>query len=247
MINSAMKNIAIIGATGGIGQAFMEHYAAGKETQCIYACARSPLKYVDEDSRIISINLDYEQPDSIEAAAEEITARSLDMIIAATGILHAEGDPPLQPEKSLRDINAEQLQRVLAINTIGPALLLRHFLPLLKKDSRAVFALLSARVGSISDNRLGGWYSYRASKAALNMLIKTASIETRRTNKQAIIVGLHPGTVDSQLSKPFQARVPENKLFTAAQSAAYMANVLGSVDIEDTGKCFAWDGKEVPA
>ena len=247
MTNSAMKNIAIIGATGGIGQAFVEHYVASKETRCIYACARSPLKYVDEDSRIISINLDYEQPDSIEAAAEEITARSLDMIIAATGILHAEGAPPLQPEKSLRDINAEQLQRVLDINTIGPALLLRHFLPLLKKDSRAVFALLSARVGSISDNRLGGWYSYRASKAALNMLIKTASIETRRTNKQAIIVGLHPGTVDSQLSKPFQARVPENKLFTAAQSAAYMADVLESVDIEDTGKCFAWDGKEVPA
>jgi NAD(P)-dependent dehydrogenase (short-subunit alcohol dehydrogenase family) len=243
--NFAMKNIAIIGATGGIGQAFVEHFAASEKIECIYACSRSHHEY--NDSRIISIDLDLEQPDSIEAAAAQIDARSLDIIIAATGILHAEGYNPLQPEKSLRDVNAEQLQRVLAINTIGPALLLRHFLPLLKKDSRAVFALLSARVGSISDNRLGGWYSYRASKAALNMLIKTASIETRRTNKQAIIVGLHPGTVDSQLSKPFQARVPEHKLFTAAQSAAYMADVLESVDIEDTGKCFAWDGKEVPA
>lgn len=245
MTNPDVKNIAIIGATGAIGQAFMEHHAASEEIECIYACSRSHHEY--NDSRIISVELDLEQPDSIEAAAAQIDARSLDIIIAATGILHADGDKPLQPEKSLRDINAQQLQRVLAINTIGPALLLRHFLPLLKKDSRAVFALLSARVGSISDNRLGGWYSYRASKAALNMLIKTASIETRRTNKQAIIVGLHPGTVDSQLSKPFQTRVPEHKLFTAAQSAAYMADVLDSVEIDDSGKCFAWDGKEVPA
>lgn len=245
MTNPDVKNIAIIGATGAIGQAFMEHHAASEEIECIYACSRSHHEY--NDSRIISVELDLEQPDSIEAAAAQIDARSLDIIIAATGILHADGDKPLQPEKSLRDINAQQLQCVLAINTIGPALLLRHFLPLLKKDSRAVFALLSARVGSISDNRLGGWYSYRASKAALNMLIKTASIETRRTNKQAIIVGLHPGTVDSQLSKPFQTRVPEHKLFTAAQSAAYMADVLDSVEIDDSGKCFAWDGKEVPA
>ena len=245
MTNPDVKNIAIIGATGAIGQAFIEHYAASEEIECIYACSRSHHEY--NDSRIISVELDLEQPDSIGAAAAQIDARSLDIIIAATGILHADGDKPLQPEKSLRDINAQQLQRVLAINTIGPALLLRHFLPLLKKDSRAVFALLSARVGSISDNRLGGWYSYRASKAALNMLIKTASIETRRTNKQAIIVGLHPGTVDSQLSKPFQTRVPEHKLFTAAQSAAYMADVLDSVEIDDSGKCFAWDGKEVPA
>ena len=245
MTNPDVKNIAIIGATGAIGQAFMEHYAASEEIECIYACSRSHHEY--NDSRIISVELDLEQPDSIEAAAAQIDARSLDIIIAATGILHADGDKPLQPEKSLREINAQQLQRVLAINTLGPALLLRHFLPLLKKDSRAVFALLSARVGSISDNRLGGWYSYRASTAALNMLIKTASIETRRTTKQAIIVGLHPGTVDSQLSKPFQTRVPEHKLFTAAQSAAYMADVLDSVEIDDSGKCFAWDGKEVPA
>jgi len=240
-----MKNIAIIGATGAIGRAFVEHYAASADIGCIYACARSPHEY--NDSRIISIDLDLEQPDSIETAAAQVKARSLDMIIAATGILHAHGDNPLQPEKSLRDINAEKLQRVLAINTIGPALLLRYFLPLLKKESCAVFALLSARVGSISDNRLGGWYSYRASKAALNMLIKTAAIETRRVNKQAVIIGLHPGTVDSQLSKPFQARVAQGKLFSAAQSAAYMASVLDSAVPEDSGKCFAWDGKEVPA
>ncbi len=245
MKNPALKNIAIIGATGAIGRAFVEHYAASEETGCLYACSRSPHAY--NDSRIISIDLDLEQPDSIERAAAQIEARSLDMIIAATGILHAHGNKPLQPEKSLRDINAEQLQRVLAINTIGPALLLRHFLPLLKKESRAVFSLLSARVGSISDNRLGGWYSYRASKAALNMLIKTAAIETRRSNKQAVIIGLHPGTVDSQLSKPFQARVAQGKLFTAARSATYMAGVIDSVDPEDSGKCFAWDGKEIPA
>ncbi len=245
MTDRTMKNIAIIGSTGGIGQAFLEHYAASKETQSIYACSRSPEVY--QDNRIISIDLDLEQPDSIAAAAGQIEARSLDLIIATTGILHADGDTPLQPEKSIRDIDAEQFQRVLAINTIGPALLMRYFLPLLKKDCRAVFALLSARVGSISDNRLGGWYSYRASKAALNMLIKTASIETRRVNKQAIIIGLHPGTVDSELSKPFQARVPEHKLFSATQSAGYMADVMDTVDVQASGKCFAWDGKEIPA
>lgn len=123
----------------------------------------------------------------------------------------------------------------------------KHFLPKLAKDQRAVFAALSARVGSISDNQLGGWYSYRASKAALNMIIKNLSIEMKMRYKQAIIVGLHPGTVDSRLSKPFQANVPAGKLFTADYAVAKMLEVINTLTPENSGKYYAWDGKEILA
>lgn len=121
----------------------------------------------------------------------------------------------------------------------------KHFIPKLAKDTKSVFAAISARVGSISDNQLGGWYAYRASKAALNMFIKTASVETKRLNPNAVIVGVHPGTVDSHLSEPFQARVPQGKLFTPEYSAEKLIEVFDSLNMEDSGKCFAWDGKEI--
>lgn len=126
-----------------------------------------------------------------------------------------------------------------------PALIAKHLLPKLNKDHPAIFAALSARVGSISDNQLGGWYAYRASKAALNMIIKNAAIEVGRRNRKAIVVGLHPGTVDSDLSKPFQGNVADGKLFTPEDSAQKLLEVLRSLGPEQTGKCFAWDGKEV--
>jgi NAD(P)-dependent dehydrogenase (short-subunit alcohol dehydrogenase family) len=115
----------------------------------------------------------------------------------------------------------------------------------LNKKKRSIFTALSARVGSISDNQLGGWYSYRASKSALNMILKNAAIETNRSNKKAIIVGLHPGTVESNLSDPFKKNVPEGKLFTPDYSAQKLLAVLSSLTIEQSGKCFAWDGKEI--
>jgi NAD(P)-dependent dehydrogenase (short-subunit alcohol dehydrogenase family) len=130
----------------------------------------------------------------------------------------------------------------LHANTVVPALVAKYFLPKLSKTNRSVFAALSARVGSISDNRLGGWYAYRASKAALNMIIKTAAIEMQRVNKHAIVVGLHPGTVDSALSKPFQARVPEDRLFTPAYAADRLITVLGQLQPADTGQCWDWQG-----
>jgi len=166
----------------------------------------------------------------------------LDLVIVANGILH---DGELMPEKSLRDLSQEKFQHVFEVNTITPALIAKHFLPKLNKQQTSIFAALSARVGSISDNRLGGWYSYRASKAALNMVIKTASIEVKRRNKHAIIVGLHPGTVDSNLSKPFQRNVPEGDLFTPEYSANKLLDVLDNLTLEQTGKCFAFDGTEV--
>jgi NAD(P)-dependent dehydrogenase (short-subunit alcohol dehydrogenase family) len=138
-------------------------------------------------------------------------------------------------------------EKSFLVNTIGPAMVAKHLLPKLSKDKRAVFAVLSARVGSISDNRLGGWYAYRAAKAALNMLIKSISIEVARRQKQAIIVGLHPGTVNTRLSEPFQSRVPSGSLFTSDHAVQQLAAVLDGLEPEDTGKVFAWDGQQVPS
>ena len=240
-----MKNIAIIGSTGAIGQALVEHYLNTEQELTLYAFSRSdnPIK----DKRVFNFPIDLEDQDSVIQAAAKIPAADLDLVIAATGILHRGGEKPLTPEKSLRHLDADQLKEVFAINTIGPALLMQAFIPLLKKQSQSIFAALSARVGSIDDNHLGGWYSYRASKAALNMLIKTAAIETRRLNKQAIIVGLHPGTVDSRLSRPFQGRVPAEQLFTPQKSAKHLALVMENLGQQHTGKCIAWDGKEISA
>lgn len=236
-------NIAIIGVTGGIGHALLEHYLSHEKTGRIYAFSRRPIQH--SDPRVKTSAIDLLNTQSIEQAAANIEPLSLDLVIVATGILHDEGE--LQPEKTLKKLDETNLTRVFEINTIGPALLMKSFLPLLKSEQKAVFAALSARVGSISDNRLGGWYSYRASKAALNMLIKTAAIEYSRFNKHAVIVSLHPGTVDSRLSKPFQARVDKDKLFSPAKAAIQLALVIEKLHKDDSGKCFAWDGKEIPA
>jgi len=143
-------------------------------------------------------------------------------------------------------LDAYALEKVLRINTVGPSLVAKHFLPLLQKDSKSVFACLSARVGSIEDNRLGGWYAYRASKAALNMILKTLSIELARSNPNAICVGLHPGTVDTALSMPFQGNVKPDKLFTPGKSASALLSVVNRLRQTDTGKCFAWNGEVIP-
>jgi NAD(P)-dependent dehydrogenase (short-subunit alcohol dehydrogenase family) len=153
----------------------------------------------------------------------------------------------IQPEKALKQINAKAMAHVLAVNAIAPALIAKYFLPLMARDEKAVMAHLSARVGSISDNRMGGWTSYRAAKAAQNMVVKNAAIETARRDKQKIIIGLHPGTVDSHLSAPFQGNVADDKLFSPAQSAAYLLAVIDGLQADDSGKVFAWDGQIVPA
>ena len=133
----------------------------------------------------------------------------------------------------------------LNINTIGPALVGKSFLPLLDNKNPSVFGFLSARVGSISDNKLGGWHAYRASKASLNMLIKNFAIELARTNKLAKVIGLHPGTVDTRLSKPFQRNVPENKLFTPEFAAISMASVISNLHDNESGSIFAFDGSKI--
>ncbi len=163
-------------------------------------------------------------------------------MIVASGYLHQDGNGP---EKDWRHLSAEELARNFAINATGPALVAKHFLPLLTEEGRSGFAALSARVGSISDNGLGGWYSYRASKAALNMIIRTLSVELARKKPEAFCVGLHPGTVDTGLSEPFQRNVPEGKLFTPDFAASKLLDTLGKLGPEDSGRCFAWDGQEI--
>lgn len=160
---------------------------------------------------------------------------------------HSQPGTSFGPEKTWRDLSAQNMAEIYAANTIAPALIAKHFLPLLPREGRSVFAVLSARVGSISDNRLGGWYSYRASKAALNQIIKTTSIELARTRPEAICLGLHPGTVDTELSKPFQANVKDGKLFTPQISANHLLNVIGNASTNQSGTVLAWDGTQVPA
>lgn len=226
------QNIAVIGSSGAIGSAFTKRLSNQYPKASLYKFSHTG-----------DHSIDYTSEASIAEAAM-LTSKDgpLDLVIVANGILH---DGDIMPEKSLKELSAEKFHRLFEVNTITPALIAKHFLPKLNKEQSARFAALSARVGSISDNRLGGWYAYRASKAALNMIIKNAAIEIRRRNKQAIIVGLHPGTVDSDLSKPFQGNVPEGQLFTPDYSAHKLLTVIEGLTPDQTGKCFAWDGKEI--
>ncbi len=236
-------NIVVIGASGAIAGAFIKRLAAENPEASIHAFSRHQDQSKASYANVLYLTMHYEDESSIERCALLASVHSpIDLLLVNNGILHAD---QLDPEKSLKDLSAENFQRVFAINTILPALIAKHFLPKLNKQSPSIFAALSARVGSISDNRLGGWYAYRASKAALNMIIKNAAIETKRTNKLAIIVGLHPGTVDSELSKPFQGNVPEGKLFSADYCAGQLLGVLATLTSADSGKCFAWDGQEI--
>ena len=233
----------IIGASGGIGAALTEQLAARAECERVYALSRTP---VVETDRVRAMQIDLEQEDTIRAAAEVISKDDApDLVIVATGLLSEAAR--IAPEKSYRQQTPDAFAKVFAINTIGPALIAKHFLPIMPRKQRAVFAALSARVGSISDNRIGGWHAYRASKAALNMLIKNYAIEQARRNDAFIAVGLHPGTVDTDLSKPFQSGVPDKQLFTAEQSARYLLGVIEKLTPSDSGKVFDWAGKEVPA
>ena len=234
------ERIAIIGATGAIGQAFVQHIQTQHPTAQLMTFSRGPMP---PGHTAPHVYLDVAQPEAMgQVLTHALSDQTFDLVLVTTGMLHQEG---VTPEKSLRDITAKKLQVLFDANAIFPALMMQHFIPKLATDRKAVFAVLSARVGSISDNRLGGWYSYRAAKAALNMLVKNASIETTRFHRQQLVVGLHPGTVASALSEPFQGRVPPEKLFTPDFAAASLWRVLEGLQPCNSGKCFAWDGEEI--
>lgn len=224
-----MKAI-VIGASGGIGRALAD--ALEKRGAQVHRLSRS------------AGTIDLADQASVTEAAERLRPKGpFDLILCAVGVLHG---PDLKPERALRDLDASQLHQSFSANAIGPALVMRYFLPLLPPAGRGIFAALSARVGSISDNRLGGWYGYRASKAALNQFVRTAAVELARSRPEAICVALHPGTVDTAMSQPFQRGVPADKLFTPDYAAIRLLAVLDGLTPADSGGFFDWAGEAVP-
>ena len=231
----------VVGASGGIGGALVKALLADAKVASVRGWSRNPSAL--EHAKLTGAAVDITDERSIITALEGCTA--LNLVIVATGLLH--DGARHQPEKSWRALDAATLARNFAVNTIGPALIAKHTLPLFPRDGRAVFAALSARVGSISDNRLGGWYGYRASKSALNQILRTLSVELATKRRDALCVGLHPGTVDTGLSKPFQGNVADSKLFTADLAARQLLQVIDGLTPSETGRVFAWDGQEIPA
>lgn len=230
----------VVGGRGGIGGAILDELARDDNVEAIYEWSRTPC--ASDNKKVHQHSVDIRDEDSIATAAEEIARPNL--VVVATGMLHHTNGAG--PEKSWRSLNAGQLLESFSVNAVGPALVAKHVLPRFPTNERAIFAALSARVGSISDNQLGGWYGYRASKAALNQLIKTLSIELARTRPEAICVAVHPGTVDTTLSRPFQANVPDGQLFQPRKSAQHILRVLDGLGPEDSGSLIAWDGKPIP-
>ena len=236
------KTVAIIGSSGAIGNSICEVLLNEYPIKKLYKFSRK-IQSKDTD-KIKNIVINIEDENSIKESIKHIPKDvKFDLIFVATGLLHNENE--IFPEKSIKDINTDMFKKVLLVNAIGPALIGKYFIPLMKKDIKSVFAFLSAKVGSISDNKIGGWYSYRASKAALNQIIKNFSIEIRRNNNNAIFVGLQPGTVKSFLSKPFQENVNSQTLFTPNYSAKKLLKLIDSLDYEDSGKLFSWNGEEI--
>jgi NAD(P)-dependent dehydrogenase (short-subunit alcohol dehydrogenase family) len=235
---AAMSSAIVLGASGAIGGACVRLLCDDPRYDQIYALSRTP---PPSNGKLIGLAADICHEISLIDAAGQIDGE-VRLILIATGILH---DGALQPEKSWRALDPTNLTRLFQLNTIGPALALKALVPLLPRAGPSRIAALSARVGSISDNRLGGWYGYRASKAALNQLLKCLSIEFARTHPEAVVAGLHPGTVASALSAPFQRGVAEAKLFTPDYSAAQLLGVLDQLTPVDSGGLYAWDGTRI--
>ncbi|WP_171175927.1 SDR family NAD(P)-dependent oxidoreductase [Ruegeria sp. HKCCD8929] len=220
-----MNKALVIGASGGIGRA-------------IVAALRARGDAVRELSRSVD-GMDLTDPAAVERAMETIEG-PFDLIVVATGALEINR---AEPEKTIRAVDARAMMDQFALNAVGPALVLRRVHRLLPRDRRSVIAVLSARVGSIGDNRLGGWVSYRASKAAVNQIVRTASIELARTHSQAVCVSLHPGTVATEFTRKYLGRHPAVTPETAAQN---LLAVIDGLSPKDSGGFFDWAGKSVP-
>lgn len=236
------RSACVFGASGGIGRALCEALAAGG-CERIYAGSRSGIG--PQGSAFKPFSFDLQDEASIADAAAMMRAAPPEWVIVATGVLTLPDGTG--PERSYKRLESSTMAEVFARNTIGPALIAKHMLPLMPRGAPFTFAALSARVGSISDNRLGGWHSYRASKAALNMLLRNFALEMARTHPASVIVGLHPGTVDSALSAPFQSGLAEGQLTAPSAAAANLLGVLARLTPAQSGRVFDFRGEEVPA
>ena len=236
-------NAIIFGASGGIGSALCQALISSNGFDTVFAVSRRGV-----DCRgAVSLVYDQIDDDSLSNIAVKVAdAGPLTLCISAVGLLSSTATG-LKPEKTLKAQQQTSFERIFHVNTITPGLIAKHMIPIMPRNERAVFTALSARVGSIADNRLGGWHAYRASKAALNMLLKNYAIEQKRLSPDFIVAGLHPGTVNTALSTPFQRGVEAEKLFSPAQSASYLLNVINHLTPAESGKVFDWQGKEIPA
>jgi NAD(P)-dependent dehydrogenase (short-subunit alcohol dehydrogenase family) len=237
---TTMMRCAVFGASGGIGGAIARQLAARDDVAVVFAGSRRGA--VPEVAKIVPFRFDAMDEGLARTVAD--LGGPLDLVVVATGRL-TRGDGS-GPEKALRQVSVAGLAEQFADNAIVPAMIARAVQPLLPRDRPCVFAVLSARVGSIGDNRLGGWHAYRASKAALNMLMRTIAIEWARSHPQAVVAALHPGTVDTALSAPFQRGVAPGKLFTPERSAHALLEVIDRLEPRDSGGFFAWDGSPIP-
>ena len=231
----------IFGASGAIGGALVAQLLASRRYSAVHAGARDAAADLPDGARAFRFDLTDEA--SIAAAVASVSA-PIRLVVVATGLLHDEACA-IAPEKSWRTLDASSLSQLFAVNTIGPALIAKHALPRFPRHHRAILAMLSARVGSIADNRLGGWHGYRASKAALNMLVRNFAIELARTHPHAIAAALHPGTVESPLSAPFRGP-PASKRLTPDEAASHLIRLIDGLTPADSGGLFAWDGARLP-
>ena len=241
------------GASRGIGLEFVRQLLAQPAVGRVFAGCRAP-DQADElsalaasEPRLQLVPLDVTDETSIAQASAAVAGATdrLHLVVNCAGILHG-GPASLAPEKRLADVRPEALAASFAVNAFGPLLVAKHFERLLTHRERAVFASISARVGSIGDNRLGGWYAYRGAKAAQNMFTRTLAIEWSRSRRNVACVALHPGTTDTHLSRPFQANVPAEKLFSPEQTVRQLLRVIDQLTPADTGRFYAWDGSEIP-
>ena len=240
-----MTNVCVvIGASGGIGQALVSQLS--EQGRKVYALSRSGVKGEWGDNVIVRA-VDSNDESAVCAFIDELkeSDHRVSLAICTIGMLHDDAaDPAISPEKKLEDLDPAQLSRYFAVNSILPAMWLKHLVDVVANDG-ATIVCLSARVGSISDNRLGGWYGYRASKAALNMLLKTAAIEYRRRKQNTMLVSYHPGTVDTALSEPFQTNVKPEKLFEADFTARQLLTHIEDLDRNSSPHFIDWDGKHL--
>jgi len=241
----------VVGASQGIGLGFVQHLLQDGRFQRVYGTYRNPdtaaalVALARHHPQLVALPADVTQEATLAQLAADIQAQTphLHLALYCVGVLH---DGAMQPEKSVRQLQADPLIRYFQVNAIGAALLTRYLLPLLKHDQPSVFAAVSAKIGSIGDNRAGGWYGYRASKAALNMFIKTAAIEYSRKSPHTTLALLHPGTTNTRLSEPFQRGVPPEKLFPVARTVAQLMAIIDGLEPAHSGDFFNWDGNLLP-
>ena len=250
--SNTQQNILIVGASRGIGFCFVKTLLEQKNNIQLYATYRDQetaqdlfklqLKY---SSYLNLLQLDVTEEEQISNLATKLKQEISDihLLVNCVGFLHKDN---IKPEKSLRHINSNNLLTSFQVNSIATVLLAKYLLPFFRHSEPSIFAAVSAKVGSIGDKYLGGWYGYRASKTALNMFLKNISIEYKRTCPHTVVVALHPGTTDTDLSKPFQKNVPPEKLFSVERTVNQLLKIIDNLTENDTGEFFSWDGSRLP-